>query len=134
METGCGCGLGGGDVSSDGKTANGEYIDVVDAKDWIVMQIRYQLQQALIINDKIPYTNNGIAMLETYVINVLQQAYNNGMIAEDDEGNPAFSVDFAGRSYTKASDRAKRDYVEGKFSFDLAGAIHTVTINGVINI
>jgi hypothetical protein len=121
-------------VSSEGKTAYGEYIDVVDARDWIVMQMQYQLQQALIINDKVPYTNNGIALLESYCVSVLKKAYANGMIAENDDGTPAYTVDFAKRSETDASDRKARRYIEGKFTFDLAGAIHTVTVNGTINI
>jgi hypothetical protein len=121
-------------VSSEGKTASGEYIDIIDARDWIVMNMQYQLQQALIINDKVPYTNNGIALLESYCLNVLKKAYSRGMIAENDDGTPAYTVNFAKRSETEASDRKARKYVEGKFSFDLAGAIHTVTVNGTINI
>lgn len=122
------------DVTSEGKLVNGEYIDILDAKDWLITQIKYQLQQVLIINDKIPYDNTGIAILEDAVVNVLKTAYNNGMIAEDDNGQPIYSVEFAKRSETKASDREKRQYMEGKFSFDLAGAIHEATINGTINI
>lgn len=122
------------DVTSEGKLLNGEYIDILDTKDWLITQIKYQLQQVLIINDKVPYDNNGISLLENTVANILQDAYNNGMIAEDDDGQPLFTVNFAKRSETKASDREKRQYVEGKFSFDLAGAIHEVTVNGTINI
>ena len=122
------------DVTSEGKLVNGEYIDILDAKDWIVTQIEYQLQQALIINDKIPYDNNGIALLESIVANVLQDAFNNGIIAEDDNGKASYTVNFARRTDTKASDREKRQYMEGKFTFDLAGAIHSVTVNGTINI
>lgn len=122
------------DVTSEGKLINGEYIDILDAKDWLITQIKYQLQQVLIINDKIPYDNTGISILENTVVNVLKTAYNNGMIAEDDDGQPLYSVEFAKRSKTKASDREKRQYVEGKFSFDLAGAIHEATVNGTINI
>lgn len=122
------------DVTSEGKLLNGEYIDILDAKDWLITQIKYQLQQCLIINDKIPYDNNGIALLESIVYNILQDAYNNGLIAVDDGGNPDFTVDFKPRSETKSSDREQRHYVEGNFSFALAGAIHEVTINGTINI
>lgn len=125
------CGVG---VTSEGKTMSGEYIDIIDAKDWLILQIEYRLQQALINNDKIPYDNNGISLLESVVVNILQEAYNNGMIAENEDGTAAYTVNFAKRSETKASDREKRQYVEGKFSFDLAGAIHSVTVNGTINI
>lgn len=122
------------DVTSEGKCANGEYIDILDAKDWLITQIKYQLQQILINNDKIPYDDTGIAMLESGVVGVLKTGYNNGMIAESEDGGGAYTVNFARRSETKASDREKRQYMEGRFSFDLAGAVHTVTVNGVINI
>ena len=73
-------------------------------------------------------------MLESVVANVLQDAFNNGIIAEDDNGKASYTVNFARRADTKASDREKRQYMEGKFTFDLAGAIHSVTVNGTINI
>lgn len=122
------------DVTSEGKLVNGEYIDILDAKDWIITQIKYRLQQILIINDKVPYDNNGIAMLESGVVDVLKEAYDNGMIAESEDGGGAYSVNFAKRSETKASDREKRQYVDGKFKFELAGAVHEATVNGTVSI
>lgn len=120
------------DVTSEGKTLGGEFLDIIDCKDWLIMQIKYQLQQALIINDKIPYTNQGIDYLAAIVVNILNDAYNNGMINTTDDGLPDYSVNFKPRSETKSSDREKRQYVDGRFSFGLAGAIHTVTVNGTI--
>ena len=121
-------------VTSEGVCINGEYIDIMDARDWVVTQIQYQLQQALIVNDKVPYTNAGIGLLESTCVNVLQDAFVNGIIAEDDNGDGAYTVNFKARSETKASDREKRKYVEGRFSFELAGAIHKLVINGTIRI
>lgn len=120
------------DVTSDGKCANGGYLDILDSKDWLITQIKYRIQQALIINDKIPYTDTGINILSSVVTDVLNDAYNNGMINTNDSGLPDYTVNFAKRSETKASDRELRQYVEGKFSFGLAGAIHSVTVNGTI--
>lgn len=121
-------------VTSDGKTTSDEYIDIVDSKDWIVQNIEYQTQLALIQNDKLPYDNNGISMLENVCVNVLREAANNGMIATNDEGSYIYSVDYQPRSQTTPAQRAARTYVEGSFSFALAGAIHTVLINGTIEI
>lgn len=120
------------DVTSEGKCINGEYIDIVESKYWLIKQIQYQLQQALIINDKVPYTNQGINYLASIVVNILNDAYNNGMINTTEDGLPDYKVNFAPRSATKAEDREKRKYVEGNFSFGLAGAIHEVTVNGII--
>ena len=121
-------------VTSDGKTTSGEYIDIVDSKDWIIQNIVYETQRVLNENNKIPYDNNGIAMLENVCVNVLRDAANNGMIAVNDNGDYQYSVSYAPRSQTSATDRANRAYVEGAFSFALAGAIHTVEITGTIEI
>ena len=73
-------------------------------------------------------------MLESGVVDVLKEAYDNGMIAESEDGGGAYSVNFAKRSETKASDREKRQYVDGKFKFELAGAVHEATVNGTVSI
>ena len=121
-------------VTSDGKTTSDEYIDIIDSKDWIIQQIEYRTQVALIENKKIPYDNNGIAMLENICVNVLKEAANNGMIAVNDDGDFDYSVSYKPRSETLGTDRARRAYVEGTFTFALAGAIDTVEINGTIEI
>lgn len=118
-------------VTSEGKTTSGEYIDVIDSKDWIVQQIGYQSQQLLNTSDKLPYTNAGIAALENVVNNVLQEAFTNGMIATDEDDTTAlYSVNFKTRSEMSAEDRKSRTYTGGNFEFTLAGAIHNATING----
>lgn len=118
-------------VTSEGKTTSGEYIDVIDSKDWIVQQIGYQSQQLLNSSDKLPYTNAGIAALENVVNNVLQEAFTNGMIATDEDDTTAlYSVNFKTRSEMSTEDRKNRTYTGGNFEFTLAGAIHNATING----
>lgn len=118
-------------VTSEGKTTSGEYIDVIDSKDWIIQQIGYQSQQLLNSSDKLPYTNAGIAALENVVNNVLQEAFTNGMIATDEDDTTAlYSVNFKTRSEMSAEDRKNRTYTGGNFEFTLAGAIHNATING----
>ena len=119
-------------VTSEGIAASGEYIDIVDSKDYIVEQIEYQAQYLLNRVLKLPYDNRGIAALEGVVVSVLKDAANNGMIAVTDDGDYDYSVTFAPRSECAASDISTRHYAEGKFSFALAGAIHTAKINGTI--
>ncbi len=122
-------------VTSEGKTASGEYIDVIDSKDWIIQQIGYQTQKLFNSSPKLPYTNAGISVLENVTKNVLQQAYNNGIIATDDDDVTAlYTVDFKKRSDMSVTDRKNRIYTGGNFSFTLAGAIHNAEINGVLEI
>lgn len=124
----------GQNVTSEGKVAGGEYIDIIDCEDWIIQQLTYKTQALLNNVDKVPYDNNGIAMLESVAYDVLQGAYNNGMIADKEDGTPDYSVSYALREDTSATDRANREYLGGSFSFALAGAIHTVEITGSITV
>lgn len=122
----------GDNVTSEGKVAGGEYIDIIDTEDYIIQQMAFKSQQVLNAADKVPFDNNGIALLESVAIDVLQSAYNTGMIATATDGTPEYSVSYALRSQTKEADRAKRRYLGGTFKFALAGAIHEATITGTI--
>ena len=122
----------GDNVTSEGKLAGGEYIDIIDCEDYIIQQLAYQTQKLLNTADKVPYDDNGIAMLESVAINVLQGAFNNGMIAVKEDGTPNYSVTYAKREDTSEEDRSTRRYLGGTFSFALAGAVHEVEITGTI--
>lgn len=122
----------GDNVTSEGKTAGGEYIDIIDSEDYCIQQITYNIQKALNANGKVAYDNNGIPILESVVVNVLQTAYNNGMIASNEDGTPNYSVSFAKREDTTEEQRVSRVYSGGTFTFALAGAIHEVEITGTI--
>ena len=124
----------GDNVTSEGNVAGGEHIDIIDSEDYIIQQLAYKTQKVLNNNAKIPYDNNGIGLLESVAKDVLQGAYNNGMIATNEDGTPAYSVDYALREDTNATDRANRVYLGGNFSFALAGAIHEVEITGSITV
>ena len=122
----------GDNVTSEGIVAGGEYADIIDSKDYIISNLEYKTQKLLNSMDKIPYDNNGIAILESAAISVMKDAYNNGIIATNEDGTPAYSVNYLTRENTSDADRVARKYVGGQFSFTLAGAIHEVEVTGEI--
>lgn len=124
----------GDNVTSEGKVAGGEFIDIIDSEDYIIQQLTYKTQKVLNNAAKVPYDNNGIAMLESVAKDVLQGAYNNGMIITNDDGTPGYSVSYALREDTQDTDRANRRYLGGNFSFILSGAVHEVEITGSITV
>lgn len=122
----------GDDVTSEGKTVSGEYIDIIHSRDYLVFSIQYAIQKRLNRSPKIPYDNNGISQLESETRTVLKRADKNGMIAKDDDGLPLYNTYFKPRSQLDPADREKREYNDGTFEFELAGAIHTAKVKGTI--
>lgn len=120
-------------VSSEGVTLSGEYIDIVDSKDYVIEQIEYQTQKLLNRLPKVPYDDTGIAALESVTVSVLEDATKMGMIAFDEESQSyLYTVNFGKRSECAGADISTRHYAEGKFSFTLAGAVHDAEITGTI--
>ena len=120
-------------VSSEGVTLSGEYVDIVDSKDYIIDQIEFQTQKVLNRLPKVPYDDTGIATLESVTYSVLKDAANKGMVAYDVENEEyLYGVDFGKRSECAASDISSRHYELGRFEFELAGAIHTAKVTGSI--
>lgn len=121
-------------VTSGGKVLSGDFIDEVDSKDWIISNIEYEVQSLLNKSNKLPYDNTGISQLEAAVTNVLQEAFNMGIIAANDDSTPAYTVTFAARSESSSIDIKARCYAGGMFTFKLAGAVHSAEITGYIEV
>lgn len=122
----------GDNVTTEGKMVNGEYIDIIHSEDYLIGSIQFGVQKLLNRLPKVPYTDNGIASIESVVRDVLQRAFNSGMIASDADNLPLFGTTFKSRQEVDAADRAAREYNGGKFTFELAGAIHKAAIVGQI--
>lgn len=121
-------------VTSMGKVAGGQYIDIRDGIDYVISNIEYKTQKVLNTNDKVKFNNTGIALLESVCVSVMRDAYANGIIDTDENGEPMYAVNYALREETSASDKAERTYKGGQFAFTCAGAVDSVDVVGELSI
>lgn len=122
-------------ITQNGKVAAGEWIDVIRFRDWLVETIKTEEFSMLINRDKLPYTDRGIAMVESVLNSVLALGQRRGGIAPteyDEYGNKnaGYVIEVPLAANISANVKAQRVLRDVKFTARLAGAIHAVEITG----
>ncbi len=120
--------------TTEGTVLSGEFIDVIRSQDWVKARIAEGVFRLLATSPKVPYDDRGIAMVLSEVQGVMQQAVGMGIIARDPDGNGLWSVTAPRRGEIPTNDIANRTLPDVRFEFTLAGAIHNVTVKGVISL
>lgn len=113
-----------------GTMASGRFIDVTRGIDWLQTRMQERIVQLLANSDKIPYTDVGAQALENEVRAQLAAGVSQGVLASDPE--PTVSKPLV--ADVSSADRAARIYGDIEFSATLAGAIHTVNIQGTVSV
>lgn len=122
-------------LTQTGKVSAGEWIDVIRFRDWLAEEIKVNVLNALVNNEKVPYTDAGIAVIEGAIRQSLRQGQVNGGIAPveyDEEGNKnlGYTVEVPLASNISPNQKASRILTDVKFTARLSGAIHVVEIRG----
>lgn len=117
-------------ITEEGKVSGDEYIDVIRFRDWLEARISEEVFGALARMKKVPFTDGGISVIQGIIKAQLQAAVASGGIAAD----PAPTVTVPRASAVSANDKAARRLTGVKFDAVLAGAIHAVSISGVITL
>lgn len=122
-------------ITQNGKVVAGEWIDVIRFRDWLTETIKTEVFSVFISRDKLPYTDAGIAVIESTINSVLELGQTRGGIAPteyDSDGtkNYGYSISVPTASSISANVKAKRTLQDVTFVARLAGAIHAVEIRG----
>lgn len=125
------------DVTQGGKTTYGEWIDVIRFRDWLQNDMQIRIFDLLAKNVKIPYTDEGIALVQNQMIASLKQGQINGGIAntefDDDENEiPGYVVTVPLAANISDGQKKSRILTDCKFRARLAGAIHVVDVYGTL--
>lgn len=127
--------VGNKNITMRGITVGGEWADVIRFRDWLQNDMQVRVVNLFITNPKIPYTDNGIALVQNQMIASLKSGQDAGGIALsefDEDGNeiPGFQTSVPLASSLTASEKASRKLTKCKFKARLAGAIHFAEIKG----
>jgi hypothetical protein len=108
-----------------GKVADGEFIDAVRFYDFEIADVGTRLVQAEIDNEKIPYDDDGLTIIQGCLIESLNRGIATGGIAPT---APRPTVQLVSVEDTDVEDIAARQYNGASMTFRLAGAINTGTV------
>jgi len=122
-------------VTQNGKVAAGEWIDIIRFRDWLEEEIKTNVFNLLINRDKVPYTDAGIASIESRIREALELGQSRGGIApteydEDGNQNLGYTISVPLAANISANTKANRELTDVTFTARLAGAIHVVDITG----
>jgi hypothetical protein len=117
-------------ITGNGTMAEGEYIDIIRGIDWMKARMQEYIFGVLVRNDKVPYTDAGIASIQAEVMRVLQVGIGNNFIAAD----PAPTTSVPRAAEVPVNDKAQRILKNVKFHATLSGAIHAVEVRGTVSL
>lgn len=121
--------VGGVPITEEGWMAGGQFIDITVGLDWLESTMKTNVYAVLVNAPKVPYTNQGAALIENAVRQTLLQGAANGLIDVNSIVVTAEDV-----LAVSSNDRANRFYPGITFSARLAGAFHYVKINGTVTV
>jgi len=113
-------------VTRDGKVADNEYIDIIRGVDWLVNTIQLAMYSMLLNSPKIPYTQNGLAIVESILRTSLNQGIRVGFLASD----PAPYITIPKIQDIPVEDKQNRILNNVEFQATPAGAIQQLVITG----
>lgn len=122
--------IAGVNITRYGQMASGEYIDTIRGVDWLAARLQEDIYSLLVNQPKIPFTDAGVASVEAAVKERLQDGVDIGFLAAD----PAPETSAPKVADVSTNDKANRTLPDITFTATLAGAIHKVTINGVVTV
>ena len=127
--------IAGSNVTQTGKLLGNAWIDVIRFRDWLKNDMQLRVFNAFRENPKLPYTDNGISVIDCCMKASLKSGQTVGGIAEDeyDEDDnviPGYTTSVPFASNLTAAQKKSRDLPDCKFTARLAGAIQVANIEG----
>lgn len=118
-------------ITEEGVTASGEFIDVVRFRDWLKSRMQEDVFALLARSQKVAFTDQGVAGIESVVRAVLSEGIAAGGLDSDPE---TYGVTVPAVADVSLANRASRTLPDVKWRARLAGAVHSAELAGVISV
>lgn len=122
--------VGGQDITEEGWMAGGQFIDITIGIDWFKSVAQTNIYTLLVQNPKIPYTDQGGAVIQNAITQAIKQGIGNGFI----DGKSPYLVTVPPVLTIPQADRANRVLTGVTFTFRLAGAFHFIKVQGTVTV
>lgn len=121
------------DMFIDTRMASGQFFDTIQAADWLAYDMKYKLVNLVQNRDKVPFTEDGLAMIKQTLSETCVEALNAGIIGSgyDQDNNyieNGYKIDMPALSSIPKADKAKRILRDVKVTFLLAGAVQVINV------
>ena len=120
--------IGGRNVTLNGITSGGEFIDITRTTDWLSTRIQENVFTYLANAEKIAYTDAGVDILVNAATEILEQAVTRNAIS------PTYTIATQSVLSVPVNDRANRRFGDININARVNGAIHTVDYNLTISV
>lgn len=121
--------------SMGGKVLGNEWIDTIRFRDWLKNDMQERVFNLLVLNTKVPFTDEGITAIEGKMEESLKVGQKVGGVApteydDDDNEIPGYTIIVPSSASMSDAEKTSRQLTGCKFTAKLAGAIQVVNING----
>ncbi len=118
-----------------GTCTDGEWIDTVIGGDWIAEEIRRKIYDVFLKNPIVPYTDAGFILIGAAVLQAMDAAVKNGIIAEDQGTRSGiYTVNIPKWEDATETQRRNRQIPDITWEAQLTGAVHSAKIKGALSV
>lgn len=118
-----------------GICTDGEFIDSVIGGDWLAKELRGGIYDAFMSYPIIPYGDSGFTQIGAAVLQAMNAAVDNGIIAMDPESRTGiYTVSIPKWEDSTEEQRRKRIMPDIPWEAQLTGAVHGVKVKGILSV
>jgi len=116
------------DMVEQGTVGLGEYLDVMRGIDWLESKIQENIFRELVQTEKVPYTDEGVTLIDGLLKGSLDEGVQNTIIGDD------YTTSVPEVSNVPVGTKTNRILPDVKFVATLQGAIHKTEIEGTVSV